>query len=613
MIKQVDNSKLGQITSVDSKFLFTIPRYQREYTWGKEQWETLFDDIMENDPGYFLGSIIVIDRGTNTATGITTFELVDGQQRMTTLGILLCALYKAFKEVNEDELEAYRRDKFHNEKDNLLYRLILEDDSTNEFKMRIVPQAQHNNLDDYRSLVFSLADVGVSVPRPNNAGNRRIWKAFNLFYGLIKNRLQDMDDAPSRARALQSLLSKVTSCILVTIHVNDVSDAYMLFESLNNRGIPLTPVDLIKNDLLASCDDSETDRVFFRWQGILRLIGDNYAEQERFLRQSYNACRLKLNALFDQSNGAFPLGNEATKSRLIGIYGKLIANKDFDALKWLETCAKAYGTLMLNDECPVDGDLADALADLERVKGVPGYQLLLALLLNREALKLSSNDIVDITRFLVRFFVRRHLTDTPPTYALTRLFTECAEKTNESGLTGADAIGYCEGLLKEASANDALFQDALEGKIYADNLDAARFVLVTLAKPSKTKERSDFWERGRSGNYLWTIEHILPQGENLPSAWVEMVGHGDADKAKQVQENLVHTLGNLTLTGYNSHLSNMSFERKRDRTNDAGEPIGYRNGLNLNKDLAERETWDERSITERTERLVAEALRAFAL
>ena len=176
-----------------------------------------------------------------------------------------------------------------------------------------------------------------------------------------------------------------------------------------------------------------------------------------------------------------------------------------------------------------------------------------------------------------------------------------------------DAIGYCEGLLKGASANDALFQDALEGKIYADNLDAARFVLVTLAKPSKTKERSDFWERGRSGNYLWTIEHILPQGENLPSAWVEMVGHGDADKAKQVQENLVHTLGNLTLTGYNSQLSNMSFERKRDRTNDAGEPIGYRNGLNLNKDLAERETWDERSITERTERLVAEALRAFAL
>ena len=99
----------------------------------------------------------------------------------------------------------------------------------------------------------------------------------------------------------------------------------------------------------------------------------------------------------------------------------------------------------------------------------------------------------------------------------------------------------------------------------------------------------------------------------MPSAWVEMVGHGDADKAKQVQENLVHTLGNLTLTGYNSQLSNMSFERKRDRTNDAGEPIGYRNGLNLNKDLAERETWDERSITERTERLVAEALRAFAL
>lgn len=612
MIKSVDNSKLANLTSIDNRFLFTIPRYQREYTWGKEQWEMMFDDIVENDLGYFLGSIIVIDRGTNTSNGITNFELVDGQQRMTTLEILLCALYKTYEEVPEEDLSDLERDKFHNEKVNLLNRLVIEDQDTYTYKLRVVPQIQHNNYEDYRSLIFSLADFGVRVQKPAYAGIRRIWMAYSTFYNMIQNCLDQLS-FHAKVKKLRELLSKVTSCVLVTIQVNDASDAYMLFESLNNRGIPLTPVDLIKNDLLASCDDSEIDNVFNRWQRILRLIGENYSDQERFLRQSYNACRLELNSLFDQSNGTFPLGNEATKSRLINIYSKLIAKEHFDILSWLERCAKAYGLITLNEECPTSDDLTEALENLSRVKGAPGYQLLLSLLLNRETLDLQEDNLIDITTFLVRFFVRRHLTDTPPTYALTRLFTECEEKVLESGLSGREAINFCESLLKDVSASDERFKEALEGSIYSENLDATRFVLIALAQPSRTKERSDFWERDKSGKYLWTIEHILPQGDHIPDSWVAMVGNGNEAEAKRVQNQLVHTLGNLTLTGYNSKLSNMGFEKKRDRVNDIGEYIGYKNGLNLNNDLAVRDTWNEKAIIKRTERLVDEALKTFAL
>ena len=126
---------------------------------------------------------------------------------------------------------------------------------------------------------------------------------------------------------------------------------------------------------------------------------------------------------------------------------------------------------------------------------------------------------------------------------------------------------------------------------------------------------TDLWSRitvGREkSQYLWTIEHILPQGENLPKEWVEMLG--GAENAARVQGEDAHRLGNLTITGYNSTLGNLPFDRKRDRVDKNGNFVGYRNGLSLNEELKDREHWGESEIDERTENLVREALVLFEL
>lgn len=137
-------------------------------------------------------------------------------------------------------------------------------------------------------------------------------------------------------------------------------------------------------------------------------------------------------------------------------------------------------------------------------------------------------------------------------------------------MTTIDALGDHRGdeileviaeKLNTVSASDEEFRARLLGRIYEENTDVARFVLTTLAEDAMTKETEvDLW-RQEKNHFTWTIEHILPQGENLPEAWQEMLGGKEV--AAQVQEEHRHRLANLTITAYNSSLGNKSFVEKR--------------------------------------------------
>ena len=120
----------------------------------------------------------------------------------------------------------------------------------------------------------------------------------------------------------------------------------------------------------------------------------------------------------------------------------------------------------------------------------------------------------------------------------------------------------------------------------------------------QTKEiYTDLWSRDNSNKYIWTIEHVFPEGQNIPDSWVNMIADGDKNLAKKYLDDYVHTIGNLTITGYNQNLSNMSFEEKRNRKKD-GKDIGYTNGLYLNKDIVNEEKWTVDKIKDRTDKLV---------
>jgi len=571
MIKSVFNYPVSQLFDIDASVVYVVPRYQREYTWNKYQWETLFDDVEENDLGYFLGSIICINQTTDTLA-VQRLEVVDGQQRLTTLSLLFAALYQSLKRYDKN-LEDDQRVELVN----LKRKLVLK---KTDDELRVVPQIQNNNQSDYRAVLADIAVVS-GYDAPPYAGNRKIYRAFRYF----QNRFSEMTDGEDDPLSpLMAFLDKVSSACLVKIEVASHADAYTLFESLNNRGVPLTAIDLIKNKILTRIERDEpkkVDQYFNVWNVLLGLLGDDYNIQERFFRHYYNAFKDELNLPFrkDDEKRKDPLGPVATRSKLIHIYEKLINENAKGHLQNIRAAAQLYAITLFRNPDPAWATLEKPLRDLDRIQGAPSYLLLLNLMVRRQAFNLDTSHFVEVIELLANFFVRRNLTDTPSTHDLTRLFMEMIDKL--SCVSGEGVVTLIRGELLAVSADDASFQAKLEGPIYEDNIGVTRFVLCALADQSMTREsRVDLWQIDGK-QYVWTIEHIFPQGENIPLAWVDMMAEGDQKKAKEIQQAHVHRLGNLTISGFNSSLGNKSYGDKRDRTDAKGRAVGYKNGLKL--------------------------------
>lgn len=595
MIKSVTNYPVSQLFDIESNIVYTIPRYQREYSWFKGQWENLFDDVLRNDPGYFLGSIICINQTNDTLAPVQSLELVDGQQRLTTLSLLFAAVYKALKD-HDEELDEDQRVELVNMKRKLVLR-------RGNDQMRVIPQVQNYNLDDYR---FVLSKIGAisDYPQPSYASNRRILRAYRYFRDRIKDLIEDKD---ASINIIMDFLDKVNQASLVKIEVASHADAYILFESLNNRGMPLTAVDLIKNKLLARLEQIEPGRIdyyFGKWNDLLKSLGDDYTIQERFFRQYYNAFKDELREIYN-----VPV---ATRSNLIQIFEKLIDHDAKLILEKLIDAGKFYALFLSRNQDEENyASLVKPLKDLERIQGSPSYLLLLHLMVHRERLQLADDDLVKIIEILVRFFVRRNLTDTPPTRDLTRLFMAMIEKI--SAKTSDEVEQSIFNQLVSVSASDEEFRNKLYGPIYEENSGVTRFILCALEEQSMTRETlTDLW-RMENKQFVWTIEHIFPQGNNIPKSWVEMIAGGDEQKARNYQEVFVHNLGNLTISGFNSALGNKSFEEKRDRQDRQGRFVGYKNGLKLNEDLATAEDWNINKIDERSKKLVEQVMELFKM
>lgn len=589
--------------------IYDIPRYQREYTWNQRDWANLYDDITQNDAGYFLGSFIVVNGTVNSKMDTIHYEVIDGQQRLTTLSLLLAALYTRIME-HKDSIDD---DMMLDDIRPLRNRLILKSDKS---MTRVIPQVQNHNLEDYRWILKEHIGLDAVIQKPKFLGLRKMSKAFNYFYDRLGEDVEGRDGIEC-VRCLLDICRLVCSAVVVQITVDSHADAYTLFASLNNRGVPLSAVDLIKNMLLgkvAGVDDGQLNYYFERWQEVLHNLGDDYKTQERFFRQNYDAFRREVNKPFiGESGSQLPLGSVATRSNLLKIYEKRMESAD-GALKVLDELTEnsaLYSRIIGLDQESPDSELSHQLLELSRAQGVASYLMLLFLFKKQNQLELKDETLALLVKLLVCFFVRRNLTDTPPTRDLERLFISICESLESEGLKGIAAAEYIKKRLVDVSASDASFIERLEGPIYDVNPDMTRYILTVIASPSVTKEMKPLWERYASGNYVWTIEHIFPQGKNIPDEWVKMVADGDMSKAIEVQEKQVHTLGNLTITGYNSKLSNMPFVTKRDRKDAYGANVGYRNGLNLNDELVNTDTWTSEQIQERTDKLVRLTLKAF--
>lgn len=602
MINTVNKHQVSDLFNPDTDLIFEIPKYQREYTWATWQWEDLFDDLTENDKGYFLGSIICIN--TTDSINAQKREVIDGQQRLTTLSIFFAAIYDALDKQKE-YLDGDQR--FYLQQLKRRFYLKGADD-----KIRVIPQTQNNNLNDYKSLLSELKIIP-HKNKPNNAGNRRIYKSYYYFKKRIDKNLEEFDN---KVDALFDILDKINSAIIVMINVSSYADAYTLFESLNNRGTPLTAIDLIKNLLLARLDltnSGNIDFYFEQWTQILNYIGDDYSVQERFFRHNYNAFRKIMNAPFRKDDRIYPLGIIATRTNLLSIYEKVITADPKVFIEGILENASIYSTILCNQE-DVDNDIRESYIDLKQIQGTPSYLLLLYILKNTNTLQVNNKIVFKINKLMTNFFVRRNLTDIPSTRDLTRIFMFLVEEIEEKKYVGDELYKTIRNKLIECSASDNIFEERLTGQIYVDNSEATRFILCALAQKGMTSEnKKDLWKYNNSKQYVWTIEHIFPQGENIPPSWIDMIADGNIATAKEYQSLYVHTLGNLTLTGYNSTLSNRSFEDKKNRIDNNGNFVGYRNGLNLNSDVVSEDKWSIEIIKKRTEKMVKEIMELFKL
>lgn len=611
MIKKVDQTPVSGIFSINSDRIYRIPKYQREYTWGINDWDALFNDVTENDLGYFLGSYICVN--VQSING-TVLEVIDGQQRFSTIMLLLTALYEkisAYKDML-DEDDRTELINLRSELSNKKQIFSANGSKKTEYEQRLFLQKQNMNDEDF---AFILSDKGIitrKAPKPLNFGNRRIAKAYKHFGKLIDEKIEEAKSNNPNYNdvgALLNIVHKFEQAVLVGIEVDTNKDAYMLFESLNHRGVPLSALDLIKNTLIARAENlADADNAYDEWKRILTNISqDDYSVQERFFRQYYNAFREELNDKYKQgayrnSDKRYPLGYLATRTTLLDIYEKMI-NDDYRALlDDLSQKAEKYSVIVNNSD-----DIhaySSSLQDLERISGAPSYILLMFIMSQQNEMNLTNYQMDMIIKILITFFVRRNVTDVPGTRKLTQLFMDIIADTKM--MKGDAVVNMIRERLKAESASDTQFENKLRGPIYDENPEATRFILCGIEAQHQTKEiYSDLWARDNSNKYIWTIEHIFPEGDNIPDVWVDMIAEGDKALAKQYHSEYVHTLGNLTITGYNQYLSNMSFERKKERkSKDKSKEVGYRNGLYLNQDVVSEIEWTIDKIKTRTDKLV---------
>lgn len=288
MIKQVAHPTISDIFAINNNVVYRIPKYQREYTWGINDWDALFNDVIENDFGYFLGSYICVNSGSLNGT---ILEVIDGQQRFTTIMLLLTALYEKLSALKEQMDEDERTDlvNLRSELANKRQTYTSDGIKKTEYVQRLILQKQNMNDEDFS---YVLSDKGVITGQkahPKNFGNRRISKAYKHFGRLIDDEVTDVKkEKPniSDVGALFGIVRKFENAIMVGIEVDTNKDAYMLFESLNHRGVPLSALDLIKNTLIASADSNgDADNSYEIWKQILFNVGhDDYSVQERFFR-----------------------------------------------------------------------------------------------------------------------------------------------------------------------------------------------------------------------------------------------------------------------------------------------------------------------------------------
>jgi len=526
-----------------------IPLFQRPYTWSDHNWQTLWDDLIvqyeAGDAGtHFMGAIVSVP-ARSVPVGVSKYLIIDGQQRLTTVSLLLCALRDCLESNTASRIqEVYLTNRFRDVEDTL----------------KFVPTQVDRDM--YRT-------IALDRHIPTNNKNIPIVAGYHFF----KNKLLKGNDSHENSLDPAKVLITLEQCLqVVMINLGDDDDPYLIFESLNFKGEPLTQADLVRNYLLMRFRHSistggEQERVYSKYWGPLESkLKLNLTEFLRHymmkdgddIKQGgiYAATRTKL------KNMALPEEVEAEVSSMQR-FGDFYAR-------------------FLSPEKELTESIRDCLKNIQELKVTTSYPLLLRLFDARETGHLKDVELEKCLRLIESFVIRRAVCGVP-TNPLNKLFIQLAKN-----FPNTDHAHWLHLSLSSFSGNRRFPKDAEFNTAFTKQPQYGRgntrFILCCLEKSFKHKELVDL------SNPKITIEHILPQ--TLSQEWSQELG----SEAEKVHEALVNTFGNLTLTSYNSELSNLPFSDKKAKLS-----ITH---IELNRWILEQASWKAGEIQERAKILL---------
>jgi len=538
---------------LDGTKQFIIPIYQRTYRWEIEQCQQLWKDILkaatdEKIAGHFIGSIVYIEKGLYQTTSPPQLLVIDGHQRLTTISLLLIAMSQRMKELNiEGEISHKKIMNYYllnsNEDGPLKYKLILTRTD--------------------KSTLINLIE-GVEVKEPFS---RRIIDNYKFFDEQIKKANVDMP----------TLYTGIKKLLMVDISLDrNLDNPQRIFESMNSTGLDLSQADLIRNYVLMGRELKEQEKLYNNyWYPMEQSFGqeisnDKYSDLfNRFMRD-YLTLKTRDIPTFGGVYEAFKSYSSLTSGLT---YEELIA----DVYKY----SKYYVAIAREKE--TEKEFLDIFKDINELRVEVAFPFLLEVYEDYVNGILSLSDFKYILTIIESYVFRRAICGIP-TNALNLIFANLGKEI--------DKDNYLESF-------QALLLIKDKYKRFPDDEEFKREFMV---KDLFHYPRRNYWLR-KLENFQhkekititdFTVEHIMPQLENLTPEWRADLG----ENWKQIHKQYLHTLGNLTLTGYNSELSARPFKEKRDMKG------GFRDShIRLNHDLANLEKWNEHEIVKRANTL----------
>ena len=545
----MDAGKQGLLEFLGQNQQLFIPIYQRKYSWTEKECNQLLEDIIrvgatDDEKNHFIGSIVYMNQKAHVVGPINYLMIIDGQQRITTISLLISALTDyLFKNKNENIMSPDNLKNYYlmndRESGELRYKLILTDEDKDSL-IKII-----NNLKTDDKIPFDEDD------------SKRVVENYKFFVKSINN-----ENVELIYQGLTKLLY-----IYVALEQNE-DNPQLIFESLNSTGLELSQADLIRNYILMGLESEEQERLYNTyWRKIEKLFEEEDTKVfDKFIRD-YLTVKTDKVPIFRNIYDDFKR-----------------YSKTFDSTEELVKDVFKYSKYMsyIAFGMEEDEELKENLDSLNSMGYDVTNPFILHLYKDFKDNNLNKEEFILMIQLTESYLLRR-LICSIPTPSLNKTFAKMYNELDKENYLESYQANLILKVNYQRMPNDEEFgRNFAERNIY--DLQAKNKLYIF--------DKFENWGKERNPIEGYTIEHIMPQNPNLSREWQIDLG----PNYKEIQNKYLHTIGNLTLTGYNSELSDKSFLEKRDMEGGYSESV-----FRINIPLRNLESWNEEEIKNRTQ------------